>query len=158
MMENQLSILSESLDQKIQLLQEIQEYNKRQEQAFSADTVDISGFDEAVEEKGRLIERLIKLDEGFELLYARIAEQLKDNRQKYASEIGQLQQKITQVTELGNAVQVQEMRNKQLVEQFFAKERAGINQNRRASKVAYDYYKKMNNSSVVQSQFYDSKK
>lgn len=155
-MENRLMILSESLDKKIQVLQEIQEYNIRQEQIFSADTVDIAMFDEAVEEKGRLIERLSKLDEGFEILYEGIATQLKDNCKQYASQIKVLQDKITKVTELGNAVLVQEHRNKQLVEGYFAKQRTAIKNSRKASKAAYDYYKKVN-SGAEQSRFYDSK-
>ena len=35
-MESQLTILSESLDRKLEVLQKIQEYNKRQEEVFSA--------------------------------------------------------------------------------------------------------------------------
>ena len=33
-MENQLTILSESLDKKLEVLQKIREYNKRQEEIF----------------------------------------------------------------------------------------------------------------------------
>ena len=38
-MENQLTILSESLDKKLEVLQKIREYNKRQEEIFSAEEV-----------------------------------------------------------------------------------------------------------------------
>ena len=48
-MENQLTILSESLDKKLEVLQKIREYNKRQEEIFSAEEVDMSLFDDAVE-------------------------------------------------------------------------------------------------------------
>ena len=41
-MENQLTILSESLDKKLEVLQKIREYNKRQEEIFSAEEVDMS--------------------------------------------------------------------------------------------------------------------
>lgn len=156
-MENQLTILAESLEKKIQVLTKIQEYNKRQEQAFTAEEVDMDSFDAAVEEKGQLIEELQKLDVGFELLYERLAEQLKGNRERYASEIKGLQQQIAMVTELGVAVQVQERRNKQLVEQYFAKQRSGLGESRKASKAAYDYYKKVNNASYNPPQFMDSK-
>ena len=50
-MENQLIILSESLDKKLEVLQKIQDYNKRQEEIFSAENVDMSLFDNAVERK-----------------------------------------------------------------------------------------------------------
>ena len=156
-MENQLTILAESLEKKIQVLKDIQEYNKRQEQAFSSENVDMDSFDEAVEEKGKLIEQLTRLDDGFEILYANLAAQLKDNREKYAEQIRCLQQQIAIVTEMSVTIQAQEQRNKQLVEAFFAKERAGIRDNRKASKAAYDYYKKMSNATFVEPQYYDSK-
>lgn len=156
-MENQLTILAESLDKKIQVLTEIQEYNKRQEQVFSAEAVDMEGFDAAVEEKGKLIEKLTLLDSGFESMYAKLSEQLKDNRAKYAAEIRTLQEKITTITEMSVTIQAQEKRNKQLVEQFFAKERMGLQQSRRTSKAAYDYYRRVSSVSSEQPRFYDSK-
>jgi len=157
-MENHLNILAESLDKKIQVLQEIQEYNNMQEASFKEDRANLDDFDQAVERKGELIEQLNKLDEGFEILYNNLAEQLKENREKYAAQIKELQQKIKQVTELGVAIQAQEQRNKALVEQFFARERQGIRQGRQSSKVAYDYYKNMNQTHFVPPQFMDSKK
>ena len=42
-MENQLTILSESLDKKLEVLQKIRDYNKRQEEIFSAEKVDKIG-------------------------------------------------------------------------------------------------------------------
>ena len=49
-MENQLTILSESLDRKIQVLKEIQLYNEKQEQSFLSETIKLEDFDEAIEE------------------------------------------------------------------------------------------------------------
>ena len=72
-MENQLTILSESLDKKLEVLQKIREYNKRQEEIFSAEEVDMSLFDDAVEEKQRLIDEVVHLDEGFEIMYEKLA-------------------------------------------------------------------------------------
>ena len=43
-MENQLTILSESLDKKLEVLQKIREYNKRQEEIFSAEEVDTVSY------------------------------------------------------------------------------------------------------------------
>lgn len=156
-MENQLSILAESLDKKIQVLREIQKYNELQEASFQDGKAKLEDFDKAVEQKGILIEKLNKLDEGFEILYAKLAEQLKDNKERYASQIADLQQKIKLVTELGVSIQAQEKRNKALVEQFFAKERHGIRRGRQSSKAAYDYYKNMSQSGYASSQFMDSK-
>lgn len=156
-MDNQLSILSESLDKKIQVLKEIQQYNEVQAASFKDGRANLDEFDQAVEQKGQLIDKLNKLDEGFEILYSNLAEQLKDNKERYASQIREMQMKIKQVTDLGMSIQTQEKRNKALVEQFFAKERQGIRQVRQSSKVAYDYYKNMSQSNFVSPQFMDSK-
>lgn len=156
-MENQLTILAESLEKKIQVLNRIQEYNKRQEQAFLEETADMDAFDAAMEEKGVLIEELSKLDTGFELLYERVAKQLEENRAKYAAEIQGLQKQIAKITELSMTIQAQEQRNKQLIESYFKKQRAGIQESRKVSKTAYDYYKKVNHVGYAPPQFLDSK-
>lgn len=156
-MENQLTILSESLEKKRQVLVRIQEYNKRQEQLFMQESVDLNAFDSAVEEKGKLIEELTKLDTGFEILYDKLKEQLMNNRAMYAAEIKIIQQRIATLTEMSVAIQAQEKRNKHLIEQYFAKERANLRENRKASKAAYDYYKKVNNVAYAPPQFLDSK-
>lgn len=153
-MDNSINILSESLDKKIEVLKAIQEYNQRQKEAFSNDQVDMDSFDEAIEEKDSLIERLIKLDEGFESLYQRVADELKDNRQLYATRIRTMQDKITCITELSASIQAEEARNKQLVEAYFAKAKSGIGQGRKVTRAAYGYYK---NASSGQESIFDLK-
>lgn len=156
-MENQLNILSESLDKKLQVLGEIQEYNRQQEQAFQSEQANMDQFDAAIEEKERLIEKLTRLDEGFEILYARLADELKDNRERYAAQIKALQDKVSRVMELSVSVQAQESRNKKLVEDYFKKAHKEIRQSRQSSKAAYDYYRSMSGAGYIQPQFMDSK-
>ena len=156
-MESQLTILSESLDKKLEVLQKIQEYNKRQEEVFSAEKVDMSLFDDAVEEK-RLIDEVVRLDDGFEIMYEKLARELEGNRQRYAAQIRELQAKVAKVTELSVSVQAQEARNKKLIESYFAKERSNIGQRRKSARSAFDYYKSMSSTGYTQPQMYDSKK
>ena len=156
-MDNSLQILSESLDAKINVLEDIQKYNLVQEKAFKEQKADIDSFDAAIEEKDALIERMIKLDDGFELLYERVAKQLEGNRELYKDQIRALQVKISKITELSVAIQAQEATNKKLVEEYFAKQKSAIAQNRRGSKAAYDYYKSMSGTGMNTSQFMDSK-
>lgn len=156
-MDNQLGILSESLEQKIQVLLEIQQYNQKQEEAFGGEEPDLEAFDEAVEAKDSLIDKLLRLDSGFETLYAGVSKQLKADRQQYAAQIKGLQNQIARVTELSVSIQAQEARNKKMVEDYFAKARSGIKQGRQSSKVAYDYYKNMGGMPYDTSRFMDSK-
>ncbi|MDE5803242.1 MAG: flagellar export chaperone FlgN [Lachnospiraceae bacterium] len=156
-MDNYLKILEESLRKKLQVLDEIQAYNEKQKQVFQSDSVELSEFDAAVEEKGKLIDQISKLDEGFEVLYSNVAKELEGNKEKYATQIQTLKQLVQQVTEKGVSIQAQEARNKALIESYFAREREQIRQGRQASKAAYDYYKSMSNTNAVPPQFLDSK-
>lgn len=156
-MENQLEILSESLDRKIAVLEQIAAANQRQTAAFSGDYADLEAFDQAFEEKDRLIDEMEKLDDGFETLYESVARRLQDNKLKYASQIRALQGKIASITDLSVSIQAQEARNKKLVEEYFSKTRNGIRQNRQTSKVAYDYYRNMSGVAYSASQFMDNK-
>ena len=156
MTENYLTLLEESLRRKLQVMAEIQEYNLRQQKIFQSG--DMDQFDEAIAEKGDLIDKLALLDSGFEKLYAQVAEQLKGNRSKYAAQIAVLKGLVAEVTETGVAIQAQEARNKKLIEDYFRREREGIREGRKSSKAAINYYKNMNKSSVVMPYFMDSKK
>lgn len=156
-MENQLNILSESLDEKIQILGQIQRLNRQQSEAFSKETADLDEFDKAFDEKDKLIDSLTRLDDGFEALYDRVAEELKENRMQYAAQIKSLQEKIAKITELSASIQAQEARNKRLMESYFAQTRSGLKQNRQTSKAAYDYYRNMSGVAYSASRFMDNK-
>lgn len=156
-MQNRLNILSESLDQKIGILGQIQKFNELQADAFSKETADLEAFDRGFEEKDKLIDELDRLDDGFEALYEEIARELQENKDQYASQIRELQDKITRVTELSVSIQTQEMRNKKLVEDYFSKARNDLKQNRQTSKAAYDYYKSMSGIAYSTSRIMDNK-
>ena len=158
MTNNYLTLLEESLQSKLQVMDEIQQYNLRQQEIFQSEEVDLDRFDEYVEEKGNLIEKLSSLDNGFERLYAKVAKELADNRDQYKDQIKRLQELVTKVTETSVTIQAQEARNKKLIEDFFQRARDGIRNDRKTSKAAYDYYKNMSKSSVVLPQFMDKKK
>lgn len=157
-MNNYLNILEESLRKKSEVLDKIQVYNDEQYKIFSAETVDMSKFDEAIEEKGRLIEELTKLDEGFESLYANIAVQLQAEKSKYAGQIKSLQDLIRQVTDKSMTVQASEARNKALIEAYFAKEKKQIKESRVNSKAAYGYYRNLNKAVLEENRGFDLKK
>ncbi len=155
---NYLTLLEESLRRKLQVMEEIQKYNMRQQEIFQSGEVDIDKFDEYVAEKGVLIDKLTALDSGFEKLYAKVSEELQGSREQYADQIRTLQGLVTQVTDRSVDIQAQEARNKKLVENFFRRERDGIKIGRKSTKAAIGYYKTMSKTAVVAPQFMDSKK
>ena len=153
-----LTILIESLQKKLKVLDEIQAYNEKQYRMFRDNQVSLDEFDGYVEEKGRLIESLSKLDEGFEMIYEKIAGELLDNKDKYSSQIKILQQLIREITDKSVTVQAQESRNKSAVEQYFRREKQEVGSKKRSSAAAMNYYKNMSNTNVVPPQFMDKKK
>lgn len=156
-MESQLMILTQNLEQKLEALRKIQEYNRRQAEIFTAGKVDINHFDAAMEEKQRLIDELIHLDEDFELLYEKLAGELKDNRQQYASQIRTLQAKVAEVMELSASVRIQEEQNRKRFGDYFGKERTALGQRRKNARNAFDYYKSMSGAGYIPPQMYDNK-
>ncbi len=156
-MSNYLTVLEESLQKKITVLEQIQEYNESQRQIFQEGNPKLNEFDSYIEEKAKLIDEINKLDNGFEILYSNVSAELQGNREKYATQIKALQELITQVTEKSVVIQAQEARNKALIEEYFAKQRSGIREGRKSSKAAIGYYKNMNKSNYVESHYLDSK-
>ena len=158
MIESYLDILEQSLIKKADILREISDYNNAQEELFKRQGVSLEELDENMDEKDRLIRELVKLDDGFENLYARVREQILDGKDKYAEQIRRIQSLISKVTEQSVSIQVQEARNKKLIEEYFAKEKSQIRQGRKASKTAYSYYKSMSNADDTSFSILDQKK
>ncbi|MCR5255839.1 MAG: flagellar protein FlgN [Acetatifactor sp.] len=157
-MHNSLNILSESLDKKIELLKRIVEYDEEQEKFLNSAPADFTSFDKDVERKGELIDELNRLDNGFEVLYNKIARQLEENKDNYKEQIADLQEKIRIITDLTITIQSQEQRNKALIEKFFAKSRQDIKKGRLSGKAALNYYKTMSGSGSGEPGIMDSKK
>jgi hypothetical protein len=158
MIKNYLKILEDSLVKKSEVLEQIIAYNKEQEELLKKEDVSLEELDANMAKKDEFIQNLLKLDDGFESLYEKIREQLLENKTLYAEQIHRLQELISKVTDKGVAIKAQEARNKQLIENYFAREKKQLRQGRQASKAAYDYYKSMNNVNVVPPQIMDQKK
>ena len=158
MLNQYLTILIESLQKKSKVLEDISAYNERQSQLFKSGDASLESFDGLVEEKGKLIDALVKLDEGFETLYERIADEVVTNKDLYADQIRQLQELIRKVTDQSVTIQAQEARNKELVENYFRKQKQQLKSKKQSSQAAINYYKNMSRTSVVPPQFLDSKK
>ena len=156
-MENYLRILQDSLVKKIRVLEQLEDCNVRQEVALKKEPVSLEEFDAITVEKGELIDRMIKLDNGFEQLYERVKGQLEENKEAYRMEIIALQELVRQITDKSMTLQAQEARNKALVEKFFAKEKAGLRQGRLGSQAAMSYYANMSRMGVNAPRVIDEK-
>lgn len=158
MIDNYLTLLAESLEKKLNILNQMMAISSRQSEIMSSEGVAVDEFDACVDEKDALVRELTLLDDGFEQLYDRIKEELLTHKDLYGNQIKKLQVLIAELTEKSCTLQAQEARNKTLVEKYFARERDALKSGRKTSKAALDYYQSMNRSAVVPPQFMDKKK
>lgn len=155
-----LSIMEESLEKKIGILDRIIAKNKEQTDILNNPDMKWEDFDDNANQKMELIEEIDKLDEGFEDLFERVKEELQSpgGKEKHSDSIARMQGMIQQITERSVSIQAQESRNKALVEKYFQETRDKIRKGRTSSKAAMDYYKSMSQASFSQSHFLDNKK
>lgn len=158
-MEDYLQLLEESLVKKIRVLDRIEEFDLKQKEALANEeaTPDFEKFDSYIEEKGKLIDELNALDDGFEALYSRVADALKSNIPKNASRIRKLQELIREITDKSVEIQKQETENKTLVEKYFQNARGDIGKGRNSLNAAYSYFQTQRVVSNAESYYIDSK-
>jgi predicted nuclease with TOPRIM domain len=158
MKQTYIDIMVQSLQRKLQVLDQIIEANIRQESILKDKKASLEAIDETVEEKAELIEQIQQLDSGFEKLFSRVEEELKGNKEDYAEAIQTMKSCIRAITDKSMNIQAQEARNKDLMVQRFTYVKDTAKSLRTNSKVATQYYKNMMNLNYVDPQFMDNKK
>lgn len=158
MKQTYIDIMIQSLERKIQVLDQIIEVNIRQENILEDKKAEIDEFDKCVEEKATLIEQMQQLDSGFEKLFERVSEELKENKTNHVEDIKKLQSRIRKITDKSMEIQAQEARNKDLMVRKFTYVKETAKSLRTNSKVASQYYKNMMKLNFVDPQFMDNKK
>ena len=81
-----LKILDESLDKKLALLKEIEDLSLSQS-VMIEDGAAFEDIDANMDDKAALIDRINKLDEGFQAMYDNIKENLEAQKEEYKDEI-----------------------------------------------------------------------
>lgn len=158
MKQTYIDIMIQSLERKIQVLDQIVEVNIRQENILEDKKAEVEEFDKTVEEKTALIEQMQQLDSGFEKLYARVEEELRGNKENHAASIKKMQSLIRKITDKSMEIQTQEARNKDLLIRKMTYVKDTAKSLRTNSKIASQYYKNMMKLNFVDPQFMDNKK
>ena len=141
-MEQYLNVLKDSLIKKERILLNLLDKSEEQADVVKQNEVDWDYFTKLVDEKGELVEELLKLDEGFDFLYQRIKENLENNKENYKDMIKEIQELIKSVTQKSADLQVLEIRNKRLIEGTFANTRNEIKKSKLSQSAAIQYYRK----------------
>lgn len=153
-----ISIMVQSLQKKLEVLNGIIEKNIEQRQILEQEELDTDAFEQNIKLKSDLVDQVEFLDDGFEELYGRVKSVIETEKQEHKEEIQLMKQLITEITEKSVTIQSQEARNRKLVEQRFSQERKKVRNMRNTSTVANQYYKNMSKLNVVDAQFMDKKK
>lgn len=156
--ENYVQIMIDSLTKKEVLLKQIAEYNEEQKVIITAVEFDDKAFQSNIDKKGELVEEILKLDDGFNVVFMRVKDEVQAHKQELSSEIALMQQLVKRVTDLGVRIQAQELRNKELVEKCFSAMRKDLSNARTVTSKANAYYKNANNIHDYDSHFLDQKK
>lgn len=157
MINQYMDMLVECLEKKNQILDNLTILNKKQTELIQDENFSLEEFDKCVEEKGILIDNILKLDLGFEGLYNKVGKTVAENPSEYKTQLSNMQKLITEVTEKSVSIQAEEERNKALIESRFNREKNRIKSGRSSSRVARDYYNNMNKLNHIDSQFWDKK-
>ena len=144
---NYIQILEDSLESKIDLLRRLQVLCQEQAEILKDPNASPEAFEENIEEKGKLIDRLSALDQGFE-----------NNRDQYRDSIAHMQEMIREITQRSSNLQVLEKQNSELARAKFSQIRTQTKEIRQSRKVVNSYYQNMMKMNTVDPQFMDRKK
>lgn len=158
MTENYLKALIDGLNQKITIIDKLTEYTNMQQDIVGASDVDWDRFDQTIDDKDALVQKLLAADEGFQAIYDRIKDDVVANKDKYKQYISELQRLIGVVTEKSTSLMALEQRTKAKVTSGFGAQRQKVNRTKASSKVASSYYNNMNRMNYIDPQLMDTKK
>ncbi|MBR1523978.1 MAG: hypothetical protein IJ641_05940 [Lachnospiraceae bacterium] len=153
-----MSMLIESQERKLELLEKAIELDKEQETIITGEQPDMGALDANISAKGALIDELDRLDDGFESLYAKVREDFINNKDSHREEIHTLQELIKKITEKIAEVEALEARSKINFENFMKHRRNSLKDNKSAAKVANTYSVNMRKMNKIDAMFVDNKK
>ena len=127
------------LKRKEKILQQILEQTKEQEVILKQEDVDYDRFQELLDEKGRQIDELNQIDEGFDALFKKVEKEITVHKENYLTEI---------VT----------MQNSERFKIYLASKRKQIHDYHVNSQTASRYYQNMANSHRPEQSYYFNEK
>ncbi len=153
-----IRILTESLEKKVEVLEKIRLKNAEQKDILTDQNASPDELQKNLDEKGELIDEILELDKGFEVVFQKVSEELEKNRSSYRDDILSMQQLIRKITDLASEVEVEERENRLLAEQKFSYVRNQVTKVRKSQKAVSNYYHTMMKTNYEDPQFMDRKK
>ncbi len=154
-----ITALCDSLKKKSEILKEIYDITGLQSELLKDSKLDIDKFDLYVNQKTVLIDEIKNIDKGFNALYAKIGNTIKNNQEHYKEIILQMQNLIRVIMDYGLKLKALESSNKEKFEAYLKDSKKEIKDFKVNNKTAVSYYQNMaNQHREWQSYFMDQKK
>ena len=115
-------------------------------------------FEKTLDKKAALIDELNQMDEGFQQLYEKVRPEIQEHMEHYADKIRMMQEEIQKITDKTVAIQTEELRNKQLVENKFSSIKKQIREVKSSQKMVNRYYQNIMQQRQNAIQYMDNKK
>lgn len=139
-------------------LTKLLELTIEQEALLKEENFNEAEFALIIEKKSGNLRKLEEFDSGFQSIYNRVAEEMKQNKEEYKNQILEMQALITRVTDLSVKLTALEEKNKNTLEVKFREKRQNIRQFKVSKQTANKYYKNMIGMQTGASYFMDQKK
>ena len=152
-------LLEDTLKKKKEILLFLLEQTKRQQKALVGAKMDADVFESVLKEKKVKIDELAELDEGFDSIFSRVGDEMRENKEKYKQNILNMQALIKEITDLSMQIQTLEHKNSERFKLHLSMEKSQIRDVKMSSKMATSYYQNMANQHQAQdSYFFNQKK
>ena len=108
--------------------------------------------------KGKQIDELNEIDEGFDALFKKVEKEITAHKENYLTEIATMQKLISAVSDLGLRIQALEAQNSERFKIYLASKRKQIHDYHVNSQTASRYYQNMANSHRPEQSYYFNEK
>lgn len=154
-----ISALQESLQKKLEVLSCLLKLTNEQGKILAEQEPDMDRFNAIIDEKDQQLQAMENLDSGFESLFAKVGDTIKNNKYQYQQQIMEMQNLIRSITDTGLQIEGQEHRNKTAFQNYLTGARREIREFTSNHQAANAYYHNMaNQHQTWQSYFVDQKK
>lgn len=154
-----VNMMVDTLERKKNILETILHQTREQETLLKDEEMDIDIFQQIIDDKGKEIEELNQMDEGFDALFRHVEKEINENRENYRSQIQKMQHLIREVSELGIRIQALEHQNSGHFKIYLANQKKTVRNFYTNNRTAANYYQNMANAHKPgQSYFFNEKK
>lgn len=154
-----VNMMVDTLERKKNILETILHQTREQETLLKDEEMDIDIFQQIIDDKGKEIEELNQMDEGFDALFRHVEKEINENRENYGSQIQKMQHLIREVSELGIQIQALEHQNSGHFKIYLANQKKTVRNFYTNNRTAANYYQNMANAHKPgQSYFFNEKK